>query len=515
MRDSPFFVFLNFFHPHQFLLLKRLLIKEAEYSSQIITTITTTTTTATTKITMTMTENILISSSKSSFSFSMMEKCHHHHRRSHHHQKSSSSSSSTTSSSFSRRREGKKLFSLMIGRTNVPNSMIIIARAARAAATTTTAGGDEDGAEVFKTGGEIPSSEVIKVYPLAEPRIPLKTAEGEQINGMKELTAKAIIGEVLRMSSRDFLPTVTLVFVAGFFAQALNLGGTFLLALIQVHEVEVIAATFVVATQAWKFLCQFLVRIATFKNAYVGDKEEDGTIEKVDDNSDDDKYAKVKPKYAYGVLKQGLELYKSILIIDLRRTLSIAWNGMITIPIPYLGLMRCLDLALCVPVRIFEGKQGGENLKRSTELMLGRKILLLKTFFYLSAIASSLVGLIIGLFSLLVPSLATVLLPPVGADPASLGGAAQGLVTGTAFERVWDVGTVTERSATILLLMIAVVLSFFFTLGFRQLIYVFHREVANRWIPPPPPPPRKLPEWAKKLKKKVQFWKKDDVKKSA
>ena len=41
---------------------------------------------------------------------------------------------------------------------------------------------------------------------------------------------------------------MTLVFVAGFFAQALNLGGTFLLALIQVHEVEVIAATFVVAT---------------------------------------------------------------------------------------------------------------------------------------------------------------------------------------------------------------------------------------------------------------------------
>jgi len=442
-----------------------------------------------------------------------MEKCPPSpHRRSHHHHQKSSSSSS-----FSRRREGKKkLFSLMIGRTkNVPNSVIIIARAARAAAAaTTTAGGDENGAEVSKTGGEISSSEVIKVYPLAEPRIPLKTAGGEQINSMKELTAKAIIGEVLRMSSRDFLPTVTLVFVAGFFAQALNLGGTFLLALIQVHEVEVIAATFVVATQAWKFLCQFLVRIATFKNAYVGDKEEDGTIEKEDDNSDDNTYAKVKPKYAYGVLKQGLELYKSILIIDLRRTLSIAWNGMITIPIPYLGLMRCLDLALCVPVRIFEGKQGGENLKRSTELMLGRKILLLKTFFYLSAIASSVVGLIIGLFALLVPSLATVLLPPVGADPASLGGAAQGLVTGTAFERVWDVGTVTERSATILLLMIAVVLSFFFTLGFRQLIYVFHREVANRWIPPPPPPPRKLPEWAKKLKKKVQFWKKDDVKKS-
>ena len=82
--------------------------------------------------------------------------------------------------------------------------MIIIARAPRAAAATTTAGGVEDGAEVSKTGGEISSSEVIKVYPLAEPRIPLKTAEGEQINGMKELTAKAIIGEVLRMSSRDF-----------------------------------------------------------------------------------------------------------------------------------------------------------------------------------------------------------------------------------------------------------------------------------------------------------------------
>jgi hypothetical protein len=367
--------------------------------------------------------------------------------------------------------------------------------------------------EIAQTGekGEL-SSGTIQVYPLAKPRIPIKVAtEGEQINSMKELTAKAIIGEVLRMSWRDFLPTVTLVFVAGFFAQALNLGGTFFLALIQVHEVEVVAATFVVAVQAWKFLCQFLVRIATFKNAYIGDKEQDGTIEKENDNMDD-KYGKIKPKYAYGVLKQGLALYKSILVIDLRRTLSIAWNGIITIPIPYLGIMRCLDLALCVPVRIFEGKQGGENLKRSTELMLGRKILLLKTFFYLSAIASSVVGLIIGLFALLVPSLATILLPPVGADPASLGGAAQGLVTGTAFERVWDVGTVTERSATILLLMIAVMLSFFFTLGFRQLIYVFHREVANRWTPPPPPPPRKLPEWAKKLKKKVQFWKKDDEK---
>ena len=355
-----------------------------------------------------------------------------------------------------------------------------------------------------QTGGEISSEASVTVYPLAKPRIP-KVAS-EEINSMKELTAKAIIGEVLRISWRDFLPTVALVFVAGFFAQALNLGGTFILALIQVHEVEVIAATFVVAVQAWKFLCQFLVRTATFKNAYVGDKEEDGTLEE----SSDDTYAKVKPNYAYGVLKQGLELYKSILIIDVRRTLSIAWNSIITIPIPYLGIMRCLDLALCVPVRIFEGKHGGENLKRSTELMLGRKMLLLKTFFYLSAIASSVVGLIIGLFALLVPSLATVLLPPVGADPASLGGAAQGLVTGTAFERVWDVGTVTERSATILLLMIAVMLSFFFTLGFRQLIYVFHREVANRWTPPPTPPPGKLSNWAKKLKKKLQFWKKDD-----
>ena len=392
--------------------------------------------------------------------------------------------------------------------------MIIIARAPRAAAATTTAGGDEDGAEVSKTGGEISSSEVIKVYPLAEPQIPPKNSRRRTNKRYERVDGESNHRGSFENVFERFLPTVTLVFVAGFFAQALNLGGTFLLALIQVHEVEVIARDVVVAVQAWKFLCQFLVRIATFKNAYVGDKEEDGTIEKEDDNSDDDKYAKVKPKYAYGVLKQGLELYKSILIIDLRRTLSIAWNGMITIPIPYLGLMRCLDLALCVPVRIFEGKQGGENLKRSTELMLGRKILLLKTFFYLSAIASSVVGLIIGLFALLVPSLATVLLPPVGADPASLGGAAQGLVTGTAFERVWGVGTVTERSATILLLMIAVVLSFFFTLGFRQLIYVFIARWQIAGLPPPPPPPRKLPEWAKKLKKKVQFWKKDDVKKS-
>ena len=54
-----------------------------------------------------------------------------------------------------------------------------------------------------------------------------------------------------------------------------------------------------------------------------------------------------------------------------------------------------------------------------------------------------------------------------------VGDAAAGIFTGTAFDRVWDVGTLTEKWATVLLLTCAVAGSFVFTTTLRQLLYVF------------------------------------------
>ena len=56
------------------------------------------------------------------------------------------------------------------------------------------------------------------------------------------LRARDVIRETVRMSVRDLLPCVALICVAGAAAQILNLGGTFLLALI--HDVDIVAALF-------------------------------------------------------------------------------------------------------------------------------------------------------------------------------------------------------------------------------------------------------------------------------
>jgi hypothetical protein len=99
------------------------------------------------------------------------------------------------------------------------------------------------------------------------------------------------------------------------------------------------------------------------------------------------------------------------------------------------------------------------------------------------------------------------------AATASYGDAARGIFSGSAFDRVWDVGNTTEILSTIALLCCAVIGSFAFTTTLRQLIYVMHRETVARWTPPPPPPPED-PDAAKKgiggMLRKLQFWRKDE-----
>ena len=72
---------------------------------------------------------------------------------------------------------------------------------------------------------------------------------------------------------------------------------------------------------------------------------------------------------------------------------------------------------------------------------------------------------------------------------ADVGEAAKGLFDGTSFDRVWEVGTATEKASTVALLSCAVIGSFVFTIMLRHLLYVMHREVSARWKPPPPPEP--------------------------
>ena len=298
--------------------------------------------------------------------------------------------------------------------------------------------------------------------------------------------ARDIVKETLRLTFRDFGSTVAFALVAGAAAQTINLGGTFILAVLGVHEVELVAALFLVAVQLAKAVAQTTVRVATFRNA------------RDVDCGDYSKRFRMNPVNAWRAVRRAFETWRYVLFIDAARLLSVAWNGFLTIPIPYLSVVKVCDYALCVPVFLFEGVHGKECLQRSEELMRGHKLRLLRAGIGVGALMSAAVGVVVGAFAAAVPSLPALLMEPqsVLADAAggageslksSAGDAAMGIFTGTAFDRVWDHGSLTEKWATVILLAFAVLGSFLFSAAVRQLLYVFYRETAARWTPPPPP----------------------------
>ena len=287
---------------------------------------------------------------------------------------------------------------------------------------------------------------------------------------------------------------LVLALAAGVWAQSVNLGGTFVLALFRVHETPAVAATFALAVAVWKFACSTYVRIVVLRG-----------METSNEGSRSTRFGFWGD--AWEALKASRGALKSVVALDFRRTLSIAWNSLITIPIPYLGLIRLLDYAVAAPVTLMEGDvKTGAALKRSQELMYGYRVLLMKTVFLCSAVCAALVGTVIGAFVLFVPTLPSVMMPPV--DPATGARAAAdvaaGFVNGAAFDRVWVVGTPVERTATLLLLMCGLALSFLFTLGFRELVRLFYSETKARYSPPPPEDPN-----AKKPSPftRLRFWK--------
>ena len=262
---------------------------------------------------------------------------------------------------------------------------------------------------------------------------------------------------------------LVLALAAGVWAQSVNLGGTFVLALFRVHETPAVAATFALAVAVWKFVCSTYVRIVVLRG-----------METSNEGSRSTRFGFWGD--AWEALKASRGALKSVVALDFRRTLSIAWNSLITIPIPYLGLIRLLDYAVAAPVILMEGDvKAGAALKRSQELMYGYRVLLMKTVFLCSAVCAALVGTVIG-----------------ASDVAA------GFVNGAAFDRVWVVGTPVERTATLLLLMCGLALSFLFTLGFRELVRLFYSETKARYSPPPPEDPN-----AKKPSPftRLRFWK--------
>jgi hypothetical protein len=316
------------------------------------------------------------------------------------------------------------------------------------------------------------------------------------------LTARALTLRVMEYTVRDAPLSVMLTLVAGAWAQTVNLGGTFALALAHAHTIPLVAAAFTLVVALWKFMCSMFVRVAVMRGSAQGDDE---GCDWRDLKTNAARRATVK--IATRELRGTFATCKALLTLDFRRVVSILWNSVLTIPVPYLGLIRLLDYAVAGPVLVLEQKTSGEALKRSQELMYGYRVLLMKTAFLCSTVASIMVGGVIGAFAVVVPTLPQLLLPPEVASSTTattVGDVAQGFFSGSAFDRVWQVGSSSERSATIVLLMCGLTLSFFFTLGFRQLVYIFYKETKERYVPPPPEDPAKKNKTP--LLRRLQFW---------
>jgi len=319
------------------------------------------------------------------------------------------------------------------------------------------------------------------------------------------LTARALTLRVMEYTIRDAPLSVMLTLVAGAWAQTLNLGGTFALALAHAHTIPLVAAAFTLVVALWKFMCSMFVRVAVMRGSARGDDE---GCDWRDLKTNAVRRATVT--IATRELRGTFATCKALLTLDFRRVVSILWNSVLTIPVPYLGLIRLLDYAVAGPVLVLEQKTSGEALKRSQELMYGYRVLLMKTAFLCSTVASIMVGGVIGAFAVVVPTLPQLLLPPEVASSTTattVGDVAQGFFSGSAFDRVWQVGSSSERSATIVLLMCGLTLSFFFTLGFRQLVYIFYKETKERYVPPPPEDPAKKNKTP--LLRRLQFWRRN------
>ena len=314
------------------------------------------------------------------------------------------------------------------------------------------------------------------------------------------LTAVGVVAGVARGTARDATTALALALAAGCWAQAVNLGGTFLLALVGAHEIPIVAATFALGAAGWKFACAQMVRAETLRRAAA--RTEGGGASA----------SALGFRDAFAALGASRSRLRPLLVVDARRTLSIAWNSLITVPVPYLGLIRLLDYAVAGCVIVNEPERtAGEALKRSQELMYGYRWLALRAAFLCSTAAAALVGGVVGVFVALFPTLPRLMVPlvdPVTGVATTAGDALAGFINGAAFDRVWVMGSPAERAATMALLACGLTLSFLFTLGFRELVSLLYVETKARYVPPPPASAQDGSEGVS-VWRRLQFWRKD------
>ena len=179
------------------------------------------------------------------------------------------------------------------------------------------------------------------------PPFDVPAAPPARLTAPRKLRARDVVAEVIRMAALgDFSPASMLICVAGAAAQTLNLGGTFILAILNVHDVEIVAALFLLCVQFWKLCCENLAKIAHFRNA----RDVDAGVAS--------RFERLNALRACDAAREAYAAWRLVLFIDARRLLSIAWNSVITIPVPYLGVVKPLTTRFRVPRLPLRGKDG-------------------------------------------------------------------------------------------------------------------------------------------------------------
>jgi len=187
---------------------------------------------------------------------------------------------------------------------------------------------------------------------------------------------------------------------------------------------------------------------------------------------------------------------RAVLEAELRRLISVAWQGFLTFPVPVFAVPKALDLAILMPLLALERDTRPDAphanvaavMARSAALLAGRRRHLLGAVLWLSlAFAAALAVGAAALFAA-VPSLVTALVPTplLAMDSGAAGDVVASMASGEAFAKLFETGTDAQRAALSLGLAGGAVLRWAAVAAVRCLAYVAWREAAARG-----PAPRK------------------------
>jgi hypothetical protein len=212
-----------------------------------------------------------------------------------------------------------------------------------------------------------------------------------------------------------------------------------------------------------------------------------------------------------GALRAAAPSFTTVLAAELRRAISVAWQGFLTFPVPVFALPKLLDLALVMPLLALERAAPlpaapaapaaaadkapkppgpvGAALARSTALMAARRATLCAAALLLLAGFAAVAAAGAAALLAAVPSLASTLVPlplPVG---TTVGDVAASFASGDAFARVFEGGTEAQQAALTAAIAGGAILRWAAVAALRCLAYATWCEAAARG----PVPPRTYP----------------------